>query len=274
MRISSFILTACVLLAPPALAQDAPTPTPAPAPGGGAPPAPTPPPPPPGGERGEDGERRERRGGRGGMGLPVDRLKEDLGLTDEQAKQIEAINAEMREKAREAMRGGNFEAMRGMMEETYGKVEALLTPEQKAKFGEFRTRMQERMQRGGGFGGRGEGGPGGRGGRGGPQMRERLREDALKSLALSQEEAAVVTPLLDTVLETRELLMREEGERRNQFMEKVRGTTDQAALAKLLEEYRAKREADKATGKKAMDQLREVLTVEQEAKLVGLGILD
>ncbi len=154
-----------------------------------------------------------------------------------------------------------------------GKVEALLTPEQKTKFADVKAKMQERMQRGPGGRG-GEGGPGGRGGRGGPQLKERLREDALKALALSQEEAAVVTPRLDTVLETRDLTQREAQRAREEFMTKVRETADQAALQKLLADFRTARESGKSQEKAAMDGLRELLTVEQEAKLVGLGILD
>lgn len=264
LMLGSLALVASLALAPLASAQDTPPPPP---PGGGT--APTPPA--PGG--GEQGGRERGRGGRGGMGLPVDRLKEELGLTDAQMAEVEKLNTEMREKAREMFQSGQgFEGMRGMMDEAMGKVEALLTPEQKTKFGEFKTRMQERMQ--GRMGRGGEGGPGGRGGRGGPQLKERLREDALKALALSQEEAAVVTPRLDTVLETRDLTQREAQRAREEFMTKVRETTDQAALQKLLADYRTARESGKAQEKTAMDGLRELLTVEQEAKLVGLGILD
>jgi Spy/CpxP family protein refolding chaperone len=268
LMLGSLALVASLALAPVASAQDTP-PTP-PAPGGGT--APTPPPPAPGGGGEQGGERRERRGGRG-MGLQVDQLKEELGLTDAQVAEVEKLSTEMREKAREMFQSGQgFEGMRGMMEEAFGKVEALLTPEQKTKFADVRAKMQERMQ--GRMGGRGgEGGPGGRGGRG-PQLKERLREDALKVLALSQEEAAVVTPRLDTVLETRDLTQREAQRAREEFMTKVRETADQAALQKLLADYRTARESGKSQEKTAMDGLRELLTVEQEAKLVGLGILD
>lgn len=273
----SFVLAATLIFAPASLAQDQGTP-PAPQPGGEA----QPPPPPPGAEEG--GRRREGRGGRGmgGMGLPVDRLKEELGLTDDQVKQIETMNQELREKGRELMRdmfgggGGDPQAgrekIRALFEETWTKLDGLLTPEQKEKAQAVRKQMEERMQGrfmgGGGRGGEGFG-PGGRG-----NTRQRLREDALKALALTEDEAAVVTPLLDTCLETRELLMREGETRRQAFLEKARQTTDAAALTKALEEFRAAREADKATATQAMSQLREVLTVEQEAKLVGLGILD
>jgi Spy/CpxP family protein refolding chaperone len=264
-RLGSFVLATSLALASSVAAQDTP---------------PTPPPP-PGGEQAPDGEGRRRdRGGRGGMGLPVERMTEELGLTPEQITQLEALNQEMRDKGRTMMRemfqggGGDPSAMRERMktlfEETFTKLDGFLTPEQKEKAKGLRTQLEERMQRGGMRGERGE--RGGFGGRG--NARVRLREDALKALALTEEEAAVVTPLLDTCLETRELLMTEGETRRQAFLQKARETTEPEALGKLLEEFRASREADKGTVKATMDQLREVLTVEQEAKLVGLGILD
>jgi hypothetical protein len=129
---------------------------------------------------------------------------------------------------------------------------------------------------GGMMGGRGgPGGDRGPGGRGGPERNKaRLKEQAVEALALKDDETAVVMPLLDTVLETRDTLMREGEDRRQQFLQAARGTTDQAALTKLLEDFRTAREADRALVKAAMDQLREVLTVEQEARLVGLNVLD
>lgn len=276
----SFVLAATLMFGAPVLAQEggAPPPTPPPGQEGGAQPGQ----PGGGGSAEEGGRRREGRGrGMGGMGLPVERMTEELGLTPEQAQQLETLNRELRDKGREMMRaafqggGGDPGAMRdkikALFEETWTRVDGLLTPEQKEKAKAVRAQLEERMQ--GRFqGGGGRGGDGFMGGRG--NTRARLREDALKSLALTEDEAAVVTPLLDTCLETRELLMREGETRRQAFLEKARQTTDPAALTKSLEEFRAAREADKAQSTQAMNQLREVLTVEQEAKLVGLGILE
>lgn len=269
-RLGSLVLFAALCAASPSLAQDTPTPPP-------PPPAPQ-----PGGEQGEGERPRRERGNRGfgGMGLPVERLTEELGLTPEQVQQIEALNQEMREKGRtlmrEAFQSGDpaaaREKIRGMFEETFTKLEGFLTPEQKEKAKGLRERLQERMQ--GRFERGGREGRGGRGGFGRENTRARLKEDALKALALTEEEAAVVTPLLDTCLETRELLVQEGERRRQEFLQKARETQDPEALGKLLEEFRASREADKATARQTMDQLREVLTVEQEAKLVGLGVLD
>lgn len=74
----------------------------------------------------------------------VDRLKTALGLSDAQAAKVKTIymdswaeGQKMRDKAgedREAMR----EAGRKRTQETDEKIEALLTPEQKPKFEEFK----------------------------------------------------------------------------------------------------------------------------------------
>ncbi|MCO5170317.1 MAG: hypothetical protein M9894_28610 [Planctomycetes bacterium] len=240
-------------------------------------------------ERGQGGERGQGRGGfgggMGGMGLPLEQLQRELGLTPEQVKEVEAINQELREKGRtlmrEAFQSGNPGAVREqiqkMFEEGFERLEGTLDAEQKEKVKAVRAQMAERMQNmqgrmreGGAARGRGgEGGPMGRG-----NTRQRLKDEALRALALTDEELAVVGPLLDTCLETRELLMAEGETRRQSFLQKARETTDAEALGKLLDQFRVSREQDKATVKQAMDQLREVLTVEQEAKLVGLGVLD
>lgn len=266
-RIGSLLVAGLTCL--PALAQD-----------GG-----TPPPPPPQGQ-GEDGQGQGRRQrgqrGMGGLGIPVEQMRETLGLSTEQVAQLEALNAELRAKGEE-LRGlfqsGDFETARAKMQELRGELEKrrdeILTPEQVKKFQEEMQNFGRGMGRGG-FGGEG-GGRGGRGGRGGPggrQSKERLREEAVKALALTSEEQAVVMPLLDAVLDTRELLQREGDERRDGFMKKVRETTDQQQLATLLADLRKSRDADTETLKQATSQLREVLTVEQECKLVGLNILD
>lgn len=198
------------------------------------------------------------------------RFKEELGLSDEQMEKFKALQDEMRQQmqdVRRQMREGTLD--RDKMRETFekardgmqAKIDEILTPEQREKFKGMRENMRGR------FGDR----------RRGPNREElgrRLREEAVKALALGEEEQAVVLPLLDTVLETRKLVMQEQARRRDAFLESVRSTTDAGALTQLLTDYRAAREADKAQVTQAQAQLREVLTVEQEAKLVGLNILD
>lgn len=79
------------------------------------------------------------------------RMKEQLGLTDEQAEKIKAIHAEEREQLR-ALREkeGDKESKRGEMkkirEATRAKVDAVLTAEQREKAAKMREKMKERME--------------------------------------------------------------------------------------------------------------------------------
>jgi periplasmic protein CpxP/Spy len=220
----------------------------------------------------EEEGRRGRRGGRGMMGLPIDEMREQLELTDEQVSQFEAMNEQMRargEEMREMFRSGNMEGAREMMQgfrtEMETSVREILTEEQFTKYEELQSEMR---------GGRGRyGGGEGRGG-GRERQRARLREQAVTALALSPEEEAFVLERLDTVLETRTLIRQEQEQRRQDFLSKVRSTTEPTELQTALGEFRAAQAADRESEQAAMNQLREVLTLEQEAQLVALGILE
>lgn len=214
----------------------------------------------------DDGEqqgRRQRgnRGGRGMGGFDPERMAKDLGLSEDQIAKMKAMQEEMRETMRKAREeGGGFEGMREAMGKMREKMNEILTPEQRKKMEEMRGQRGER---------------GGRGGRRNPEQDfKRLRDEAIKSLALSEEESAVLVPLLDGVIETRKLLVQEGEKRRKEFLEKVRNTTDEAQLAELLGKYRTDKNADQETLKKAQAKLTEVLTPTQEAKLVALNLLD
>ena len=79
------------------------------------------------------------------------RVIEQLGLNADQRKKAEAIFAEAREKARGASGGGDRrEAMRKSMQESFTKLAAILTPEQKTKLAAVRAQMQAGGGRGGG----------------------------------------------------------------------------------------------------------------------------
>ena len=62
--------------------------------------------------------------------------------------------------------------------------------------------------------------------------------------------------------------------RRDEFKKKVRKSEDPGELTALLREFREALEDDKKQLVAAQDKLRELLTLQQEAKLVGLQILD
>ncbi len=105
------------------------------------------------------------RGGPGGPGGPgggrgrMERMIQELNLTEAQKTQLEAIRKEYEPKL-QALRNLSPEQRReqgrAIHQEQRGRIRQILTPEQQAKFDTMRGR-----------GGRGGGGGGGRGGRGG-----------------------------------------------------------------------------------------------------------
>jgi Spy/CpxP family protein refolding chaperone len=104
-------------------------------------------------------------------GNPGERMKKELGLTDAQAKQMKAIHEASREQMKAIKDNESLSkeekkaAAMKLHEETKAKVDALLTPEQKAKSDKMREGMKEHMKdrRDGKDG---PGGPGERGGKG------------------------------------------------------------------------------------------------------------
>jgi len=152
-----------------------------------------------GGGQGAPGAPRGMRGGIGG-----DRLMQQLDLTEEQQAKVKAIQEESRpqmQEARQAIQKAN-QALQEAIEDgtdeqilaaakavgeasgkegvlrakTGRKVNAVLTPEQQAKFKQLRTqmreRMQQRMQSGPADGAPAQGGRQGRGGQGRPPQQE------------------------------------------------------------------------------------------------------
>lgn len=92
----------------------------------------------------------------------MEELKEGLGLTKDQEKQVrEIITAgfETMQKAREEMQDGgdDFEGMREKMqqmrEEQNQKIKAILSEDQFTKYEQIQQERRERMRQGGGFGG-------------------------------------------------------------------------------------------------------------------------
>jgi Spy/CpxP family protein refolding chaperone len=208
-------------------------------------------------------------------GGQLDRMKEQLGLTDAQVLKIREVYAQMGKDAQEAFKkmreeGGTLdrnkmrEAFQARRKDIQKKMGEILTPEQQEKWKE--------LQKNRGRGGRG-GGPFGRGGNRG-DMTKQLKGEALKALKMTTEEKAVLEPMIDSVLATRKLLVDQEKKRRDKFLQSVRETDDEAKLKEFLAKYRKERDEDKGTLKKAQAQLVEALTPVQEAKLVALNILD
>jgi protein CpxP len=268
---------------------DGTTPTPTPPSGNGTTPTPTPPngtTPNPGGDLGGRGGRQGRQGRGNRGGINVDELKTALSLSDDQVAKVTAIADEVRtemQKVRDDMQNdpnADFSTMRTKMTEmttaAYDKVRAILTDEQKPKFEDWIKQQEARRQQ------RGQGGQGGQGGRGRrdpEQMKKDLYDQAMKILALKPEEAAVVMPLVKDAIDARAAVRQDDDTRRQDFLAYMRTATagtdaEKAAIAAKLAEYRSAREAGKAKLKDSEDKLRDVLTVENEAKLCALNILE
>lgn len=110
--------------------------------------------------------RQERRqGGPGGMN--IERLKEQLSLSDEQVEKLKPILAAQREETaakrkelgQDADRAKVMEAMKEIRDKYIAQIEAVLTAEQKEKFAKLRERGANRRQGGPGGPGAGDGTP-------------------------------------------------------------------------------------------------------------------
>jgi len=117
-------------------------------------------PPPPQGQGQWQGQGR----GPGGPERRLEMMQHRLNLTADQTTQIKAIFADGRSKM-EALRGNTALAPQdrrtqgeALRKDETAKIEALLNPDQKAKFEEMEARQRERMREG-----RGSGGPKGGG---------------------------------------------------------------------------------------------------------------
>lgn len=221
-------------------------------------------------------------GGRGGRGRNrpsmADQLKDAIGLTDDQVAKVQgfedAMRAEM-QKARDDNQGGDWSAMRDKMQAMRTKVQdqirGILTDEQKPKFEDWVKKQDERR--------RNWGGPGGPGGMRmhGPSDKE-LLDRAEKELTLSPDEKAAVLPLVKKVLDARTEARKAHDARiedLKKFLKDVPGTTDsqREEIAAKVKELRKARDEDDARIKAAQSALSEVLTPENEAKLIAMGIL-
>lgn len=215
-----------------------------------------------------EGRRRGRRGRRGGGG--IERMKETLGLNDEQVKKLTGMFEEMRTSRREMFRkmreeGGGMDrgAMREMMQKAQKEVEKkmgeVLTPEQMEKYKKQREEMRGRRGR------RGQ-----RGQRGRRGQRRNAKAQALEMLKLSKDEQAVLEPMIDDIVKAREAVRT----KREAFLKSVRENKDAEAIKALLTTFRTERDAARAALKKSQAALLETLTPQQEATLVALSLLD
>jgi protein CpxP len=114
-----------------------------------------PPPPPPDQTQGPppQGTAGPRGAWRGGPEHRVEMLQKRLNLTDDQTAQVKAVFADSRsrmEALRDSSQGNSAppdrHALREIHEQEEAKLEAILTPDQRAKYQQMREHQRERME--------------------------------------------------------------------------------------------------------------------------------
>lgn len=272
MSLSRWLLVLALSSASVALADDAPTSRPTePAPAEPAP-APEPAPEP------EAKKKRGKKGKRGKGGFDFRQLREDLELDPATMATIREslgeIDAERRIRMKELRQAGAEKAeMRKLAREYRKQASAKL----KDILGKDRWKSWREKTKARRDAARGDKGANRKKNRGQKKNNRRgavSKEQVLKQLKLSEEEAAVVGPLVDGLLETQKLLGQAQRERKQAFQKAALESDDEEALAKLLATYRKEQAEDQKTIAKARETFREVLSPGQEAKAVALGLLD
>jgi hypothetical protein len=203
----------------------------------------------------------------------AERLKQALGLSDEQAAKVSAIETETREageKLREDVQAGILdrdeaqEKAKENREKAGQKIREVLTPEQRARFDQF-------------AGARRAGG--GEGGAAAPSDAERQKRRLLDSVdtalnGLSAEEKGAILPVVRKLLDVRAEVEQAAEKRRSELEQAASQKLAKDDLAAKLAAFRAARDSDQERLKQARSAVRDLLTIEYEVKLVALGVLD
>lgn len=227
------------------------------------------------------------RGARPGEGSPLDRnprdlvqiLKRELDLDEAQVEKVAEIVSELQaeiqalaEKAREE--GGDREAVRekarNMAREVMERLQPVLNPEQMAKLEEMRARLGRRLFQG-------DRSPEARSGADegdlGEKRRRRL-EEIRADLRVIPEVWAVLGEKIEEIIRVEQEHRAAAKERAGKMVDVVNSDASAEALLaemKALREFRAAHEARIQALRK---DLRELLDLKEEAKLILHGILD
>jgi hypothetical protein len=210
-------------------------------------------------------------------------LKDELELSEDQAtKARTAIEESIRESMQKMMKHmaeeePDQDQMRKEGDEARAavtaKIKELLDDEQRKEFDvlvkEFDTRAG-RFQRG-------AGNPGGEEElwlEGELASKERLLLKAENVLLLSEDEKKVVLPKVDAVISARERMRDARREQRKSLAQAVHAKAKDDEVRERLHALRNHQVELEKTLAKAEDELRELITVDQEARLVAIGILD
>jgi hypothetical protein len=104
--------------------------------------------------------------------------------------------------------------------------------------------------------------------------KERLLVKSENVLLLNEDEKAVIIPKVDAVITARAALREARRERRRDLSRAVHGGAKEDEVKERLHALRKKEDQLKDDLDKAQEQLREILALEQEARLVAIGVLD
>jgi hypothetical protein len=252
-----------------------------------------------GGERGSGGMRPGGMGRRGGgmfgnfdmgFGNIINEWKEKLKLDEGQVEKIQAIFGEIMEEASgkfmdklpELMEGGRFnrDRMRKLMQELKPDIEKYLASAEKKirkvlredQLPEFDKAWADLREQVDGFlsGERGRGRDRGRRG----DSTQRMLERILRDLALPEDEAEILKPRIEGILKL-------QSENRSRFreisdeMRKVMAEgADSTVVKEKIDAWRTEMKKFEETLAAKRSELRELLTYEQEAKLLLYRVLD
>ncbi|MCA8925486.1 MAG: hypothetical protein KDD82_27005 [Planctomycetes bacterium] len=236
---------------------------------------------------GSEGEapRRNPFGGDGDMTKRiVDYLTEELQLDDEQAAHVKKVMDEgmkkMFKRMAESWQPGqdrpDFQSMRGPMEEMRleleKEIESVLTDAQKREFQDLSDNFDRRSQSW--------------------EQQARAYEDptqmfepapirkrillakAERSLFLGPDETQVLMPYVEAVLDRRIALAENRKVRREDLRNAKSGGASENEIRQRLNELRSIETLESLQLEAAQAELRALITVQQEVRLVALGILD
>ncbi len=221
----------------------------------------------------EEGERPGRRGD------PLEMVKlvaKELGLTEQQQEAIKELAKESRNQMmkilEEARNSGDFskvkETVERLQKDLEEKVRSMLNDEQKTKFDAFlkegRDGLKKLIERRGG---------GDRPGNPEEVMKARVRE-IQKSLDLLPEEGMIIMPKIEGILKAQSDLQTKMREQRKAAEELLKSPdVTEETIGKELAIWRQARQEDEKKIEKMQADLKELLTLKQEAKLVLHGVL-
>lgn len=210
-------------------------------------------------------------------------LKDELELTDEQVPKVTtAIEEGLKEGFKRMMKhmgedNPDQDQIRKEGEEVRTKIldsiRGCLDDEQKK---EFEVLIKEFDSRAGRFE-RGRNNPGGDAQawlEGELPTKERLLLKAENALILSEDEKKVVLPKVDAVISAREKLRDVRRQNRRDLAQAVKGGAKEDEVRERLHALRTKQADLEKSLEKAEEDLRELVTLDQEARLVAIGILD